>query len=109
MSYLLAAITSYVLKLLTLIFLVLLLSGIIFVVLLALVLADLAAISILRGLPATPPHFSRVLTRVRPARPVVVLLLQVFFATFFANLLVVFYPEPLILEFLDSGFELAIL
>ena len=45
----------------------------------------------------------------RPARPVVVLLLEVFFAAFLADFLVVFYPEPLIFEFLYSGFKFAIL
>jgi hypothetical protein len=73
------------------------------------VLADLAPVRLLRGLPAAPPHLTRVLTRVSATRPVVVLFLQVFFTTFFTDLLVIFYPEPLVFKFLNSCFEFAIL
>ena len=98
--------TSYISELLARILFVLLFSGIILVILLALVFAYLAPLSLLGSLSAAPPHLSRVITSVSSARPVVVFFLEVLLAALLAYLLVVLNPEPLILEFLYPLLEL---
>lgn len=98
--------TSYISELLARILFVLLFSGIILVILLALVFANLAPLCLLRSLSAAPPHLSRVFTSVSSARPVVVFFLEVLLAALLAYLLVVLDPKPLILEFLYPLLEL---
>ena len=98
--------TSYVSKLLALILFVLLFSGIIFIILLAFMLANLAALCLLGSLSAAPPHLPGVFTSVGSARPVVVFFLEVLLTALLAYLLVILNPKPLILEFLYPLLEL---
>jgi hypothetical protein len=98
--------TSYISELLARILFVLLFSGIILVILLALVFANLAPLCLLGGLSAAPPHLSGVFTSMSSARPVVIFFLEVLFAALLAYLLVILDPEPLILEFLNPLLEL---
>lgn len=80
-----------------------------FLLLFALVLAELATGLLLGRLTAAPPNFARVLTLMRPATPVVVLLLDVVFAALLANLLRYVEPAPPHLELLDAFLHLLLL
>jgi len=79
-------------------------SSLILVVILALMLGDFAAISLLSGLSAAPPHLSLTapFRLMGLARPIEVFLLQVLARTLFTDLLIIFDPKPLVFDPLDT-------
>lgn len=101
---------SHILELFLLFLLSIRISGLILIVILALVLADFAAISLLGSLSAAPPHLGLTapLGLMSLARPVKVLFFKVLPRALLADLLVIFDPEPLILDSLDTLSELKV-
>jgi hypothetical protein len=96
----LAAVASDIFEMLLLLLLAIRISSLVLIVVLTFVLANFAAIILLLGLAAAPPHLSVVapLRLMGFAGPVEVLLLKVFSCALLANLLVILDSETLILD-----------
>jgi hypothetical protein len=84
-------------------------SALIFIILFAFVLAELATRSFLSVFAAAPPHLTAPFRLMRTARPIIILLFEVLFTALFANLLVVFDAETPIFQFGNSLLHLVTL
>ena len=110
MANLFATIASYILELLLVPFFVAVgVPTLVLIVLFAFMLTELTTKGLLGILAAAPPHLTAPLTLMSPARPVIVLLLEIFLSALLTDLLIVLNPESTVLQLCDSLFHLVTL